>query len=180
MGRTGACWRVWCHGVPQAAAPDQDCAQVPSPSSCLPIKDLQKVVGQRLCCRGKSRPPSQPLLPNWQRAQVGGNHLSGGDQARGAHSATRAPSGCVRCKASELFPASGIRHIPLMAGVVPRAAHLPQHPSAYVLGLRRAQSRGRRNKQRTVRVFANDLSVLTPPTTAVPEVSLRTSSTATG
>ena len=39
----------------------------------------------------------------------------------------------MRCTATELLPASGIRHIPLLGDVVPQAAQLQQLPSACVL-----------------------------------------------
>ena len=104
------------------------------------------MVGARLSCRGAGRPPSRPLLPNWQRAQVGGNHLSGGDKARSGHSATRAPSESVHCPASGLLPPSGIRHIPLMTGVVPQEAHLLLLPLCVFTSLARAQGRERRSK----------------------------------
>ena len=110
------------------------------------------MVGAGLSCRGTGRLPSRPLLPNWQRAQVGGNHLSGDDKARSGHSATRAPSESVRCPASELLPPSGIRHIPLMTGVVPQEAHLLLLPSAYVLAWQEPRAGNVAANQRTVGV----------------------------
>lgn len=187
VGRTGEHGKDWgllegvVPWVPLPATPDQDCAGAHRhrvPSLVCPAGTCKLWLEQDCAAEAKQTafPAAAPKLAARPGRRQPPQRWWLSSQCSQCHTSSlgmRAPHG-IRAAASQRYtthPPDGRRR---SAGRPLTAA-----PLCVCASLGKAQSRGRRNKQRTVGVSANDLSVLTPPTTAVPEVSPRTSSTAT-